>query len=148
MDASPWGLGAVLFVDGRPQRWLASPLTEADVQTLGHPLGSSTGQQTWECLVLLVSLREWLPAWQLERAHLEVRSDSVAALTMAMHLKVYGTGPGIIARELAMVIGCATFRPDVFSHVPGLANVTADALSRRYEPGVSFRLPALLSGVT
>ena len=77
-----------------------------------------------------------------------MRSDSAAALTMTMHLKFPGAGPGIIARELAMVIGCATFRPDVYSHVPGLANVTADALSRRYEPGVSFRLPALLSGVT
>ena len=88
-----------------------------------------------------------MAAWQLERADLEVRSDSVAALTMAMQMKVSGQGPGIIAQELAMVIGCATFRPNVFSHVPGLANVTADMLSRRFEPGVSFRLPALLAGV-
>ena len=78
---------------------------------------------------------------------LEVRSDSVAALFMAMHMKASGTRPGLVARELAMVIGCATFRPTAFSHVPGLANVTADTLSRKFAPGVSFILPAILSGV-
>ena len=81
MDASPWGLGAILFVDGVPRRWLSSSLSQDDASILGHAIGSSTGQQPWECLLLLVSLKTWLPAWQLERASLEVRSDSVAALT-------------------------------------------------------------------
>ena len=65
-----------------------------------------------------------------------------------MHLKVSGHGPTVVARELALVLGCASFRPDVFSHIPGIANVAADMLSRRYDPNKKFALPSLLTEVT
>ena len=147
VDASPWGLGAILLVDGVPQSWFSSELTDDDFSLFGHEQGSSSGQQTWECLALLVALRQWRDDWQHLRAVLEVRADSVASLTMAMSMKAGGRGPGIIARELALLLGDAEFRPSVLSHVPGIANVSADMLSRRFDPNKKFTLPPCLRSV-
>ena len=144
VDASPWGLGGILLLNGSPFSWFASPLTAEDIEVFGHELGSSSGQQTWECLVVLVALRQWRHEWQHLRAQLEVRADSVASLTMAMSMKASGRGPGVVARELALLLGDAEFRPTVLSHIPGVANVSADALSRRSEPGKAFSLPLCL----
>ena len=144
LDASPWGLGGILLLDGAPTAWFASELTHHDFEIFGHESGSSSGQQTWECLAVLVALRLWSEEWRRERVVLEVRGDSVAALTMAMCMKAGGSGPGMVSRELALLIGEATFRPTVFSHIPGIANVSADGLSRRFEPGKKFAVPACL----
>ena len=144
LDASPWGLGATLEVDGRLISWFSSDISEEDEVMLGHKVGESEGQQTFECLVMLVALREWSVHWMHLRAKLEVRGDNVAALTMAMHLKASGRGPSIIARELAFVLGNAEFRPDVVAHVPGVANVLPDLLSRLSEPGKKLDVPSSL----
>jgi len=147
LDASPWGLGAILLLDGSPHSWFSSPLTAEDSELFGHEIGDCSGQQTWECLVVLVALQLWKDEWQHLRAHLEVRADSVASLTMALSMKAAGRGPGIVARELALLLGDAEFRPSVLSHIPGVANVSADALSRRHEPGKKFSLPPCLRTV-
>ena len=97
--------------------------------------------------MLLVALRCWAGAWRHERVSLEVRADSVASLTMAMSMKASGPGPSLVARELALVLGTAEFKPGLCSHIPGVANVTADVLSRLHEPGKSASLPAALIGV-
>ena len=95
----------------------------------------------------LVALRIWKEHWTTERVCLEVRADNVTALTLVMTLK--GSSPAInqIARELALDLGDASFRPDVISHTPGVASCIADALSRRYEPGTEFTLPQQLENV-
>ena len=147
LDASPWGLGGILLLNGHPTSWFSSPLSESDEEIFGHSIGSSTGQQTWECLVVLVALRLWRAEWCHSRAQLEVRGDSIAALTMVMNMKASGRGPGIVARELALELGNAEFKPNLFSHIPGIANVSADALSRRTEPGKPFALPSCLLDV-
>ena len=141
LDASPWGLGGILLINGLATAWFACPLCAFDYEVFGHEQGSSSGQQTWECLAVLVALRLWADEWLKERMVLEVRADSVAALTMAMCMKVSGKGPGMVSRELALLLGEAAFRPTVFSHIPGIANVTADGLSRRFEPGKPFAVP-------
>eukprot|EP00959_Pyramimonas_sp_CCMP1952_P397671 8332867-Pyramimonas_sp.AAC.1 len=41
---------------------------------------------------------------------------------------------GLIAREVALDVASAVYGPDVVEHVPGLANVAADTLSRRFAP--------------
>ena len=81
------------------------------------------------------------------RAKLEVRGDNVSALTLAMHLKVSGRGLSIIARELAFVLGNAEFRPDVVAHVPGVAKVLPDLLSRLSDPGKKLEVPSNLRGI-
>ena len=90
--------------------WYASLLTVLDEHFLGIQ----------ECLNLLVALRGWKEHWATERVSLEVRADNITALTMVMSLK--GSSPAInrIARELALDLGDASFRPDVISHTPGV----------------------------
>lgn len=50
----------------------------------------------------------------------------------------------MIAREFALDLGEAEFRPDMCEHVPGISNVTCDILSRRFDPNKTFRLPSTL----
>ena len=115
-----------------------------DTMVLGHEIGTSKGQQTWESLVVLVSLRHWKSHWQRAQCTLEIKSDSVSALALASKLKSGGRGPNIVAREMALDLSGSPFRPQVFTHVPGVSNISADVLSRRYQPGVEFRTPVFL----
>ena len=84
---------------------------------------------------MLTSLRQWRHLWRTRRATLKVRSDSISALVMVLNLKATGRGPSIIARELALDLADALYRPVVAEHVPGVANVTADGLSRMAQDG-------------
>ena len=52
---------------------------------------------------------------------------------------------GIIARELALDVASASYAPDVTEHLPGLANVAADALSRKHDPSKVYAVPTYLS---
>ena len=64
-----------------------------------------------------------------------------------MHLKTKGRACGIIARELALTLSSANFYPSVGEHVPGIANVLADTLSRRFQLGKPSKLPERFTGV-
>ena len=46
LDASPWGLGAWLLLNGRIVAWLSSALSAEDEAVFGHAIGESAGQQT------------------------------------------------------------------------------------------------------
>ena len=56
--------------------------------------------------------------------------------TLAMVSKMQPHSPqlGIIAREMALDIAAANYSPDVAVHIPGVANVVADCLSRLHAP--------------
>ena len=112
-----------------------------------YALETTRRNKTAECLNLPVALRIWKEHWTTERVCLEVRADNVTALTLVWALK--GSSPAInqIARELALDLGDASFRPDVISHTPGVASCVTDALSRRYEQGTEFVLPHQLEHV-
>ena len=47
-DASPWGLGGWISLNGKVLEFFACPVTQADVDRYGHPIGSADGQQIWE----------------------------------------------------------------------------------------------------
>ena len=135
------------MIDQQVVSWYSSPLTKNDETFLGLRIGDKT-QQTAECLNLLVALRNWKEHWTTERVCLEGRADNITALTMVVTLK--GSSPAVnqIARELALDLGDASFRPDVITHTPGVASCIADTLSRRYEPGAIFIMPPQLKGVS
>ena len=90
-------------------------------------------------------MRLWASKWRQHRVKLEVRADNITALTLILRLK--GSSPALnsIAREMALDIGSAAFRPDVVAHTPGVASHIADVLSRKFEPGVIFALPPALT---
>ena len=135
-DASPWGLGADLRIQGVLTAWFCSSVSALDEQILGHTIGSPDGQQVWETLTMLVALRAWKKHWAKGRVMLHVRGDSVTMLTLVLKLRPNSSSPGLIllAKEMALDIADATYSPDVASHVPGVANKGPDALSRKDAP--------------
>ena len=50
-----------------------------------------------------------------------------------------------MAKEMALLYSHAAHEPRIFEHVPGVANVLADGLSRLFEPGADTTLPPQLS---
>ena len=93
---------------------------------------------------MLVAVRLWLPAFSRERITVFVRSDNLSALQMAAKMQPKSKALGVVARELALDLSCASYSLDFAQHVAGVTNGIADALSRRLQPGKSFSLPHLL----
>ncbi len=152
LDASPWGLGAVLEMAGSPVAWYGVALQPEDVAIFKLEIGDPRGQQAWESLNALVALRHWSHCWRGQRVQLAVRGDSVTMLTLIMSFRpATKSGPlGLISREVALDVADSEYGPDIkhFEHIPGLANVTTDVLSRRFAPDAEeWRVPAVLAGV-
>ena len=80
-DASPWGMGGWLTIDGLITHFFACPVDDSDVQLLGVERGTSVGQQVWECLAVLIAVDLWSYIWRQDRIQLKVRGDNVTALT-------------------------------------------------------------------
>jgi hypothetical protein len=133
-DASPWGMGGWLRVDGRIKEYFACPVTSDDVSMFGIETGTPAGQQVWECLAVLVALDIWRKHWAEARINLQVRSDNVTALTLLMKMRPGSPQIAIIAREIALHLVEFSFPPDAM-HTPGIAHVLADELSRIHAPG-------------
>ena len=143
-DASPWGLGATLEVEGRFEAYLTDALTSEDAKGLGFVIGSCKAQAIVETLALAVALRTWLPSWSAARAVVRARSDSQAALGA---LKKGASGsPAInrIVREIALDIALSKYGVDFVEHVRGKDNDVADDLSRLDEPGAGRKVSWVL----
>ena len=146
LDASPWGLGGIMEVQGNIVSFFSSPLTNVDSQILGHAIGEASGQQVWESLSALVALRAWKSYWTKVRAKLLIRGDSVAMLTMVLCLKPSRSyGLGLLARELALDLAEGVYQPDIAAvHIGGVTNKLADFLSREAVPGGTNVRPVFL----
>ena len=147
-DASPWGIGGVLVIDGWPSEYFHDAITPLDANILNVIIGESSAQQAAEALGVLVALRPWAPLWKGKRVNLSVKMDSVSALTILLKCKSAGDAPSVVAREVALDMAGSIYIPNVMQHVPGVANVMADALSRWHDPGRERELPALLRGAS
>ena len=111
--------------------YLLDRITDFDVAKFGHAVGADTGQQTWEALTMLVALRTWRHVWAQGRACLTIQGDSITALYLLADTKSRSATNVHIAREVALELGSAAYRPDRIEHIPGLTNVIPDFLSRR-----------------
>ena len=135
-DASPWGMGGWLSVDGNITHYYACDVSDDDAEIYGHAIGSSTGQQVWECLAVLIGVSIWTSSWKQERINLKVRGDNVGALTLLIKLRPSSAAQAIVARELAIHLIEVSFPPEAV-HTPGMSHVIADQLSRLSAPGGS-----------
>ncbi len=145
VDASPFGMGAWLAINGVAAEYFVDSVTDLDCSILGVENSGSQGQQAFEALALLVAMRTWLPRFRDRRITVTGRSDNIAALYMVAKMQPKSATLGIIARGLALDLAHASYAPDFVQHVPGLANDVADILSRQLQPGKTFELPAILS---
>eukprot|EP00435_Cladocopium_sp_Y103_P050888 s1251_g15.t1 len=143
-DASPWGMGGTLQIQGTFAEFFAIPISEEDQIHLSTKAGTHEGQQTWEALCGLICLRLWQKTWQSSRVKLRLRSDNVGALTLFAQVKGKSSAHSLLAREFALDLGQAQYRPAIAEHLPGVTNAICDVLSRRFQPGVKFDLPIQL----
>lgn len=144
-DASPWGMGGWLCVDGVPTEYFTVPRTKFDFSFFGYKKGDCKGQQCWEAYAILVAIRLWKHVWQHVRARLSFFADNVTARTaLAIYKAKHSTGVSRIAREMALEFADAEFAPDFSNHLPGISNGVADSLSRQWEPKKAYTLPATL----
>ena len=146
-DASPWGAGGFLVVDGKFVSWFAAKFDDVDEKAIGIRFGDSASQQVAEALAVLLGVRAWLSIWLNGLPILEVKSDSVAAMTMVASMHTRSPQVAVVARELALTLSESCVRPQVVKHTPGVANRLADILSRRFQPGVHFVVPQAFAGV-
>ena len=63
-DASPHGIGGWLAMNGVILHYFQDRITPEDIKLYIHRAGHYEGQQTWECLALLVAARLWEAAFQ------------------------------------------------------------------------------------
>ena len=134
-DASPYGMGAFLTVDGNVREHFAIPISADDECILEAKAGGCEAQQLWECLAGLIAMRLWAQHWKQARVHLYLRGDNMSSLVLFSTLKTQSKQLATLAREFSLDLGTASFKPEVVQHLPGIANVVADSLSRKYEPG-------------
>ena len=147
-DASPYGIGAVLYVEGQAAEYLYDRIREQDEVQLGYKAGANLGQQAWEALAILAAVREWRSVWRHGRIALAIRSDNVGALTAVAKLTAGSPAMGLCARELALEVAEGSFAPDILEHISGVSNVIPDHLSRSFDPKLhnTWQLPDSLRG--
>ena len=148
-DASPFGIGGILVRHGRPVSWFMDAITDFDIAHLGIARGEASGQQACEALSALVGMRVWKAWWCDRRCTMGFRGDNITALTMALTLKAPPGPVKQIAPELALDYADAAFEPEHAGHVPGISNILADLMSRRYDPAhaAGWQLPPILRDV-
>ena len=135
-DASPYGMGGWLTIDGILTNYFATDISDEDELIYGCPRGTSKGQQLWEALAILVAVDIWASHWQQHRTVLKIRGDNVGTLTLLIKMRPDNAKMAIVAWELALRMIELSFPPDAV-HTPGIAHVLADKLSRIHAPGGS-----------
>ena len=112
VDASPWGIGGILSLDGVPCEFFAVATTAEDAARLGLELShDSRCQQAFEALAMLIALRHWRYHWAHERCVIHVAGDNMAALAMITKMQPRGRSlPQVCARQSAVHHPCSTCR--------------------------------------
>ena len=100
-DASPWGLGGVLRLNGNIAGAFAEQLSTEVLNKFNAVKGDPKHTTLWEGLALLVAFRLWLPGLGFG-AVVRVKSDSLSSLLMLSKGKAKSLELNCIAREIAL----------------------------------------------
>ena len=125
-DASPWGFGGLLLQDGQVVSVWADEISSADRKVIPGEAGDPAFQAEWELFAILISLVVWQD--RLADAHVAcLEPGSQAALYACARWSSNTPSMDLIAAEIGLrVIGSRI----ELSHVSGVSNYEADALSR------------------
>ena len=129
-DASPEGLGAMLFVNGVALAALSSPVTKEDAKQLNFEFGASSCQAIVETLALVVALKHWRSRLTSGHLTLVFQSDSMAALALSQKLRGSGGAMNFLGCELSILMEDLQIDEIFTTHIPGVANKLCDWLSR------------------
>ena len=145
-DASPWGLGGVLYFQGKPQKWFSNPIHNLDVKRFTVEIGKAKGPglvggpcDVGRCSVVGKVL-----------LHQEVGGVPAKRLTCrtwgSVQVAIAGPIINAVVREISLDLAEGKYEIDFLEHIPGANNVYADSLSRFYQPGASRKIPEDLAG--
>ncbi|CAJ1350967.1 unnamed protein product, partial [Effrenium voratum] len=136
-DASPWGMGATLAINGHILRSVA---TKEDTERMQVPYGEAASQGAMEALAVWVALDHWRNQINGSKYNITLRSDSVVALAVTGKLASSTPGLNWIAAELTIILEVTGLERLEVKHIPGKINTEADYLSRMLASG--WRHPA------
>jgi hypothetical protein len=142
-DASPFGMGAILFKFGQPVAWIAEDWGEHDLRVLKATRGDPAWQAEWELLAVLIAVDTWLPHLHAQAVSL-LQTDATAALYDATRMAGRTPAMNALAAELALRFESAQVHM-TGEHLSGTLNFACDALSRLSEG--TARVPEALAGV-
>ena len=134
VDASPWGMGGILVLNGELFRYFKSEITSLNLSKCRATVGESAWNTVWEALALLIAFRLWLPLFPINVV-VRCKSDSRAALGAILKLSTASRSLQPIVREIALDMAQGVYNVQLFQHIPGFTNVLPDALSRLSAPG-------------
>ena len=132
-DASPWGIGGVMRVEGCTPQCFSSPIPAEALKRFKAQTGLSKFNTVWEGLALLVAFRIWLPSLG-HGAQVRAKSDNVGVLYMIANGKATSAELNILAREFSLDQALQVYRVNWLVHIPGITNLEADSLSRQFSP--------------
>ena len=132
-DASPYGMGRFLCQVGKPVAFWADELREEELKLFKAEIGDPSFQTEWELLAILVSLRVFSEHWphdDLQPTQVIVETDNTAALQAALNFQASSPIMQYLAAEVALELESQTLDMLWGTHIRGVANHEADALSR------------------
>ena len=95
-DASPWGIGGVLYLKSAAVAYFSDKLHLCDLNRFRARIGESAFTTVWESLAILVALRLWRPLFTYADA-VGVRSDSHGSLSALASLSTSSASLNLIA---------------------------------------------------
>ena len=148
-DASPFGLGGILYQGGHIVAFFHDELHEEDFvrfhSTRGDPAFQS--EYIYELLAVFVALKvfeEWI-TFRHRVTRIMIRSDNMAVVSAAFQYKSSSPIMVQLTAELVLQLEHMEVSHVVSQHVPGALNLIADKLSR---PELIFPLPKALEHST
>ena len=145
-DACPWGIGGVLTFNFIPVRYFADYIHFCDLDRFSAVIREPGFNTLWEALAILVAIRAWRRYFG-RNIIVGLRSDSLGSFLALRKRASRSAGLAIILRELALDEAELDSNSLSLTHIPGVANVRPDALSRIWAP-VSKEIPIeLLSAI-
>ena len=108
-DASPFGMGAILFRNKLPLAWMAEAWSPDDAVLLKASIGNPAWQAEWELIAMLIAVDTWLPQLHSQATGL-VQPDATAALHDAARMAGRMPAMNALAAELALRFESAQVR--------------------------------------
>jgi hypothetical protein len=128
----PRGHGQYLMTNNVVSEYFCCAVTSLDVRRFSVKIGEPGHTTLWGLLALLLAARLWLANSRRFLA-IQVRSDSLGALRVAVKLASRSANLNFIAQELALHMAAHDFEFKLLQHIPGIiANDVPDVLSRQF----------------